>query len=51
MNGKIMTGAGVAVMVWGIVAMTYGQGGSGAALLVVGIVLLVLGLRQPKRGQ
>jgi len=46
-----MIGAGVAVMAWGAVAIAYGQGGTGAALLVAGIVLFVLGLRQSRRGR
>ena len=51
MNGRIMIGVGAAVMAWGAVAISYQEGGTGAALLVAGIVLFVIGLRQSRKGQ
>ena len=50
MNGKIMIGIGAAVMAWGAVAIADGSGGTGAALLVAGIALFVLGQRQSRKG-
>jgi hypothetical protein len=49
MNAKIMIGAGIAVFVWGGTALAYGDSPTGAALLAIGVVLVVIGLRQLRR--
>ncbi len=52
MNGKIMMGFGVALGVWGAVALIgYERVPEGIALIAAGIALLVIGNRQSKRGQ
>jgi hypothetical protein len=52
MNGKIMMGFGVAIGVWGAVALVgYEKVAEGVALIVAAIALLVIGNRQSKRGQ
>jgi len=51
-NGNVMMGFGIALAVWGLVAVLgYERTAEGVALLVAGIALLVIGKRQPKRGQ
>ncbi len=49
-NGKIIIGLGAALMAWGAVAFSYGQNGTGAALLLLGIAVFVLGRRQSRKG-
>lgn len=52
MNGKIMMGFGVALGVWGLVALIgYEKAAEGVGLILAGIALLVIGNRQAKRGQ
>jgi len=49
-NGKIMMGFGVALGVWGAVALIgYEQLAEGLVLIAAGIALLVIGSRQSKR--
>jgi hypothetical protein len=51
MNGKIMMGFGVAVGVWGAVALIgYQKVAEGVVLIVAGIALLLVGNRQSKWG-
>jgi hypothetical protein len=47
-NSRIMMGVGLAIVVWGGVALAYEQGATGAALIVAGIALFLIGLRQTK---
>jgi hypothetical protein len=51
MNGKIMMGFGIALAVWGLVALVgYERTPEGVALIAGGIALLVIGNRQSRRG-
>ena len=47
MNSKIMLAIGIAVMVWGVVALAYGEAATGAVLLVLGVLAVVLSRRRP----
>ena len=49
MNDKIIIGVGVAVLACGVAALGYVDTPTGAALLVVGIVLMVRGFRQARK--
>ena len=49
MNDKIMIGLGLAVFAWGGTALAYGDMPTGAALIAVGIVLMVVGFRQSRK--
>ncbi len=48
MNAKILLAVGVAVMVWGAIALFYGEALTGALLLAAGIAVAIFARRQRK---
>ena len=48
MPGKLMIGASAALLIAGGILLSGGSGGSGAALIAVGVVFLALGASRSK---
>ena len=50
MNAKILLAVAIAVMVWGVVALFYGEALTGAVLLAAGIALAIFSQRHKRGG-